>query len=155
MYKKWRHRKKIIFSIFQIETHTFGFIGLISWNLRSIEIIAGEEWYNNIAARDESSLISCSLLNPLFNCTVQTLRGNGTIESPGNEKAESLHHSHTVWHTVWMGKNAPETEIRSRSSTLVSLVAQQWSAELVRGRHRARGLTYGTGTQWHSADTLG
>ncbi len=45
IYRMWqkRCRKKIIFSIFWIQTHIFGSFGQISWNFRSIEIIAGEE----------------------------------------------------------------------------------------------------------------
>lgn len=43
---------------------------------------------------------------------------------------------------------------KSRTSTLVSLVAQQWSAELVGGWHPARGPAYDTGTQWLATVTL-
>lgn len=97
MWKKRNHKKKTSFPSFGYRHILLAFWVWFHGTLDRLKSLLVKKWYNNIAARDESPLISRSLSNPLFNCTVEALRVNGTIESPANEKAQSWHHSHAVW----------------------------------------------------------
>lgn len=68
-----------------------------------------KKWYNNIVARDESPLISRSLSNPLFNCTVQELRASWAQPIWGPSPDITL-----MQCDRWMGENAPEKTFKKQ-----------------------------------------
>lgn len=119
--KKCGHKKK---SYFLSLGHSHIFLAFLVWfhgTLDRLKSLLVKKWYNDIAARDESPLISRSLSNPLFNCTVQALWVN---------RAQPMRKpSHDITGMQcgrWMRRSQKKLQKhsnRSRSSTLLSLFA--------------------------------